>query len=79
MSSYFPPYALNGVSERGCAFCFHGRANGLPCNNGAVNATHCHCPEVGSRPMPVAQARADTGPCGREARHLVFEALQQVA
>jgi hypothetical protein len=80
MSSYFPPYALNGISERGCSFCVHGRTDdGQHCNNGALVATQCRSPNVGSKPMPVSLARADTGPCGRDARHLDFAALQQAA
>lgn len=61
-----------------CRVCTHGRtATGRPTRHTQQAATHCVCPAVASpsKPVPVADARRNSGACGPEAHHQVFPGL----
>lgn len=69
---------------RACVLCQHGRApeGTCPVTGATGEQRRCVCPAVTGRrdadwPMgvPVAIARAQSGPCGIEARHLSFPGL----
>ena len=46
---------------RACALCDHGRPRGDRAHG---------CALLGAQPLPVQEARAPHGPCGRDAAHL---------
>lgn len=72
------PSSWDQAVYRGCSVCVHGRtAAGEPTRPARATAATCSCPAVtgGRRPVPVAMARANTGPCGPEATHQHFPGL----